>query len=182
MDPNSNPFINPNTTPPVNATPPVTPPNNAQTDAEKEAARISAEMNKNFEAASGKITDAATQATALINKQTEIQSFFAKPENAAFAPYQNEITRVATDPRFLGWKLDRVIGFTLTPATMMKIGAKMATDAANNATANSTGGNQNTVKAGGNGQVDFNSMSNEDFERYSNGIISGSVQPLSKQV
>lgn len=104
-----------------------------------------------------------------ISRQQEVNNFLSQEKNKEFAPYMAEIAKVALDPRFQDVKIDRVVGLALEPATLMRIGAKVAQEAAEEAAAGGTGGN------GGNGQptpqapIDYSTMDDSKFmETYEN--------------
>lgn len=113
--------------------------------------------------------------TKTVERQTELVQFFNSDKGKHFQPYMKEITKVATDPRYINFNLDRVIPFTLGTDVMMHVTGKIAESANSDAAASSTGGNSN----GGQTEkqpVDYFAMSDEEFKATQNAVRTGAYK------
>lgn len=143
-----------------------------------DAAKLKAEFDQRFQQSTQQLNQTVNQSVEQMNakleRTTELNNFFSNADNEPFRKFQNEITKVATDPRFIGLKLNRVIGMTLGPETMLKLGAEMAATAGQQANANRTGGNQNPGRFVNNTQMpDYKNMTDQEFTARRDAIMRG---------
>jgi hypothetical protein len=107
-----------------------------------------------------------------VARTTELSTFFTSEAGKEFQPYQESINKVAMDPRFIGLKMDRIVGLALTPAVLMRIGAKMSKEADDKARGNNTGGNSNSTTANAQPK-NFWTMSQEEFAAHQQSVLQG---------